>query len=335
MHTTLLPWHKPAFSQLLALHDQQRLGHAWLLSGFPGIGKLLLARHLARTLLCDSPVAGEPCGSCTSCHLFGVGNHPDFRQFQPEKKQLTIDQVRDSIELALNTSQRGGMQILLFEPAEAMNQNAANALLKLLEEPPARTLLLLVSHQPGLLLPTIRSRCQQLRCPLPPIPQAAAWLLAQGLAGDPVLALQRAGGAPLRALHESEADTRTQRLALLDCLQGLLQRQLYPVEAAKKCEKSPILASIDYLLHCTGELLGSLQSGMPLRDPDLQGLLDQLQGDARIMPLHGLCADLQRARRVALGSNNANPQLMLEMLFAHWQQAASGSGRRTSTAATA
>jgi DNA polymerase-3 subunit delta' len=326
--TTLLPWHAEPYRQLLELHAGARLGHAWLLAGQQGTGKLALALHVARALLCSQLASGQPCGRCAACHLFAAGSHPDFRLVVPEKKLLTIDQIRDSIDFAHNTSARGGMQVLIFDPAEAMNNHAANALLKLLEEPPAHTLLLLISHQPGLLLPTIRSRCQRLYCPLPPPAIAGAWLESQGFAGDTAAALRRAGGAPLHALAESEAGAQAERLTLLECLQKLPVHRLYPVEAAKKCEKFNIVATIDYLLACVADLAGNLQAALPLRDPDLKELAALLregnQAPQMDMQLHAMHAILVNARKVAMASNNANAQLLLESLFGTWSRLRSG-----------
>jgi DNA polymerase-3 subunit delta' len=321
--TGLLPWHQEQYSRLVGLQAEQRLGHAWLLAGHQGTGKLALALHFTRYLFCTAPVGTSPCGHCQDCHLFEVGSHPDLWLIQPEKKLITIDQIRDSIDFARNTSQRG-MKVLILAPAEAMNPNAANALLKLLEEPPPRTLLLLISHQPGLLLATIRSRCQVLRCPLPAPEVASRWLENQGFAGNIATALQKAGGAPFRALLQ--AGDETERLGLLTCLEGLAGGTLYPVEAAKKCDKYDILTSIDLLLLCAADLAASLQSGCPLRDADLQGLagklkLGQKSADfSRQRQLHVLYQELQQARKVALASNNANPQLLLESLFGRWRQ---------------
>jgi len=327
--TRLLPWHAEQFEGLCARQQEGRLGHAWLLSGPQGSGKLDLARHLANTLLCSAAMVTGACGACTSCQLFAVGTHPDFRQVQPEKALIKVDQIRETIEFAQNTSQRGGMKILVFEPAEAMNQNAANALLKLLEEPPAGTLLLLVSHQAGLLLPTIRSRCQVLRLPMPAIAAAESWLAAQGLGPTAALALRKAAGAPLRALAEAEAGTQADHQVILECMQGLASGCLQPVEAAKKCEKSSIIATIDYLLQCCTDLCSHLQGRQSLRDPDLQVLAELLHGPGAINALHGLHHSLQEARKVALAPNNASPQLMLEALFSGWRQTA-GKSRHTS-----
>ncbi|MES2624567.1 MAG: DNA polymerase III subunit delta' [Pseudomonadota bacterium] len=320
--TTLLPWFKESFTQLADNHKQDRLGHAWLFSGHPGIGKKALAQHFAKYLLCVNPGATGPCGTCDDCHLFSIGNHPDYSLVEPEKKLITVDQIRENISFAQNTSRRGGMKILLFVPAEAMNLNAANALLKLLEEPPKQTLLLLVSHQPGLLLATIKSRCLHLRCPLPPPAMAKVWLEQQGFTGQPEVALQLTGGAPLRALSLSDPGTVMARMTLLESLQAILDKTVTPIAAAKKCEKIGIAVCIEYLMLGVNDLLASWQSGKNLSDPTLKALADQLElhGAAEILSLrlHETYNILIEYRKVALASNNANAQLMLESLFVHW-----------------
>ncbi len=330
-----LPWHAAAFQQLQTLHESGRIGHAWLLAGHEGTGKLALATAFAQYLFCTNPVAGKACGTCADCHLFSVNTHPDFRLEQPEKALIKVEQIRDTIEFAQNMSRRGGMKVLVFEPAEAMNLNAANALLKLLEEPPQRTLLLLVSHQPGLLLPTIRSRCQVLRCGLPPRDMAIRWLESQNFSGNAGQALQRAGGAPLRALVQNDAGTQAERLQVLACLQGLAGGTLHPVEAAKKCEKFDIAASIDYQLACAGDLSASAQGARLLQDQELAALAEQLhlsrQPPTFVRLLHRLYGELQEARRVAMASNNANQLLLLEALFGRWLQLGQRSRARTST----
>lgn len=322
---SVLPWHEDVFGQLSALQASERLGHAWLFAGHPGTGKLLLANAFAQSLFCTALlVSGRACGKCQDCHLFAIGTHPDFRLVQPEKKLITVDQIRDTIDFAQNTSRRGGMKVIVFEPAEAMNLNAANALLKLLEEPPQRTLLLLISHQPGLLLATIRSRCQVLRCALPPHELAAQWLQNQDFSGDAHAALQRAGGAPLRALAQNDTAAQVERQQVLACLGGLAGGRMQPVEAAKKCEKFNIAATIDYQLACAAELSACAQRARSLQDQQLAPLAEQLHVTEQPAPfarlLHRLYGELQEARRTATASNNANPTLVLETLFARWMQ---------------
>lgn len=216
--STLYPWLEPVMSEWLAGRD--RLHHAWLVQGMPGIGKLALARAMAGALLCEEPLPdGRACGRCQGCHLYALGHHPDVRTLQPPEEDdsgkrrqpiINIDQVRELADFVGLTSHRGRYRIIIVAPAEALNAAAANALLKTLEEPPPATVFLLVSHQSGRLLPTIRSRCRALPVPRPDAAAAAAWLQEQGLEeGQAWLAYT--GGAPLAALaarDEARADWR-------------------------------------------------------------------------------------------------------------------------------
>lgn len=322
--TTFLPWHQNAFLQLQEQAHAKRLAHAWLFSGPEGIGKLAFARHLAKYLLCRAPVGNMPCGACNDCHYFSAGTHPDWRLLQPEKKLITIDQIRESIEYASNKSQRGGYQILCVYPAEAMNNNAANALLKLLEEPPPQTILLLVSHQPGMLLATLRSRCQHLQLPTPDLDEARRWLEAQGFTGDAAGLLQKAHGAPLRALAMSDTGLIAEHETILANLQDLLAGSSSPVAAARKCEKISVAATIEFLMQSVATLLKALQTNGPLVDGDLQGLQRLLpEGNKpreRQMALHALYVFLGNTRKVAMASNNPNPLLILEQVFGEWSK---------------
>lgn len=211
------PWQETMWQALQQRIAADRLPHALLLSGAAGLGKLDFAHLLARSLLCDSPVQGLPCGQCRGCQLLAAGTHPDFQAVQPEEegKEITIGLIRDLLAWQALTPQYGRARVVIIEPADRMNLNAANALLKTLEEPGRDALLLLVTARPAALLPTIRSRCQ----PLPFAAQhgeaALAWLNQRlGDAAQAALALAISGGAPLRAaaLVESGGMERRERL---------------------------------------------------------------------------------------------------------------------------
>ncbi len=220
-------WNQPVLDSLRS--RLARLPHALLIHGMRGVGKLALAERIAQLLLCESASeAARPCGACPGCRWFLGGNHPDFRRLEPESLaqpsgeptdeeqisatgrrakpsiEIKIDQVRELADFLNVGSHRGRLRVALIHPAEHMNPQAANALLKALEEPPPGVVFLLVSHRPAGLLPTIRSRCVALPVPLPPREAALQWLAEQGVK-DAGRWLAYAGGAPLRA-QEYAAD---------------------------------------------------------------------------------------------------------------------------------
>jgi DNA polymerase III subunit delta' len=219
-----LDWHASEFSRLLA--TKAALPHALLLSGPRGIGKLAFARALAQALLCETPaVDAAACGTCTACLWVESGTHPDFRFVEPlpadaqtddEEKKTTIgvNQIRALADFINVSSHRGGPKAIVLHPAEALNANAANALLKNLEEPPPQTIFMLVTHRPHQLLPTIRSRCQHIALSPPPRDAAAAWLAANGVR-NPDLALAHMGNAPLLALEIEESEFWAARTGFL------------------------------------------------------------------------------------------------------------------------
>ncbi len=218
-----LPWLAAPLRQALA----QR-GHALLVQGSAGMGALALLRALARAHLCEGTAELGPCGHCVSCRLTAGGTHPDLRQLLPESlrgadepgteeegggfsrskkkpsRQIRIDEVRAAIDWIALSSARGRAKVLLLYPAEAMNPQSASALLKTLEEPPGQARLLLGTADAGLLLPTLRSRCQRLTLATPDASQALAWLQARGVADAGTL-LAAAGGAPMDAAGLAEA----------------------------------------------------------------------------------------------------------------------------------
>ena len=217
-----LPWLAAPLAQALAT---QR-GHALLLHAAPGNGALALALTLAQAWLCESEGAAKPCGRCGSCRLVQSRLHPDLFVLLPEtlrrehgwllatdkpegdeakrkpSRQIRIDEVRSLIDWSTKTSARGRGKVALLHPAEALNLQSANALLKTLEEPPVSTRLLLSCADPALLLPTVRSRCQRQRLSEPPAEQAAAWLAGKGFddEADARTLLAACSGRPLDAL---------------------------------------------------------------------------------------------------------------------------------------
>lgn len=221
-----LPWLAEPLAQALA-----QPGHALLLVAPPGVGALEFLHTLAQAWLCEARPAqaavAAPCGHCAACRLVQARTHPDLMLLLPEamrvalgwaaapesdadggkrkpSKQIRIPEVRAGIDWIVKTSSRGRAKLLLLHPGEALNLQAASALLKTLEEPPQGARLLLSCGDPERLLPTVRSRCQRIVLPAPATPLALAWLAEQGVA-DPAVLLAAAGGGPLDALALQQA----------------------------------------------------------------------------------------------------------------------------------
>lgn len=185
----LAPWQSRIYQQAAAALDAGRLGHGLLLCGPPQLGKRAVAERLARRMLCrERDAAGEPCGHCRSCRLLDAGAHPDYqlvsfvmnREGTRLRTEIVIEQIRRLSEQMALTPQYGGAQIVILDPADAINNAACNALLKTLEEPVPGRYLWLVSANPSRLPATIRSRCQRVEFRLPPRAEALAWLQASG-----------------------------------------------------------------------------------------------------------------------------------------------------------
>jgi len=215
-HSVPLPWQQQQWRQLQVLLASARLPHALLLHGPDGIGKRQFAQALVRLLLCAKPGEAGNCGRCHACDLSRVGNHPDWYALGPDGKagRIRIDPVRELCRALAGTAQLSGNKAAVVASAELFNTNAANALLKTLEEPPPNTYLILLSHRPRLLAATVRSRCQAVAFGLPPVELAVDWLVAQGIALEPAAAaLSVASGRPLRAAEWLQGGQLEQLLA--------------------------------------------------------------------------------------------------------------------------
>ena len=169
------PWQQTIWQQLMEQIDQQRLPHALLLQGMPGLGQRHFAQLCVQRLLCLQLSEGLPCQVCSACTQVKQGSHADYLWIEREEKarQLKIEQIRDAVQFVQSTA--AGWRFVVIDGAETMNVNAQNALLKTLEEPGKSALFILISYRSLGLLPTVRSRCQTLTL-LPAQPQQVmAW----------------------------------------------------------------------------------------------------------------------------------------------------------------
>lgn len=228
-----------ATEQLLG-QGLDRLPHAILLVGPAGVGKTVFAEQLARLLLCESITPSlKACGVCQACTWLDAGNHPDFRRVEPDgddegedgasekvgektKKRsqriIRIDRIRELEPFVFVGSHRDGNRVALMTEVETMNPAAANALLKILEEPPPSVYFILVSSRQRTLLPTIRSRCRIIPFGAPDATAATAWLGSVGLERHAERYLKLAGGAPMRVTQWNQEGHLAPIDALVDSL---------------------------------------------------------------------------------------------------------------------
>jgi len=144
---------------LQAFLKKERLPHALIFAGPEGTGKKLMALNLAKALNCEKNKL-DPCDECAQCHSIDNENHPDVIVISPEGRFIKIDQMRFLIQTAYLKPMIGSNRVFIIDHAEKLNEEASNAILKILEEPPLFTLIILLTDNPSFLLPTIRSRCQ-------------------------------------------------------------------------------------------------------------------------------------------------------------------------------
>lgn len=314
------PWQNAQWELIRSQLRADRLGHALLLAGPAGLGKTEFAHALAQALLCATPDDNGACGDCRGCRLVAAGSHPDMRVIglDADSRVVKVDAVRGLTEFVHLKSQYGGRRLGLIQTADQMNINAANSLLKILEEPPEGTVLILVADRPTRLPATVRSRCQRIEFLVPATDQAISWLVRErGMdeerAGR-LLAL--AAGAPCRVAALEEAGVDALQEKLLAQLASIRRREASPVDMAAEWEKSR-----HGLLH---ELFTITVEGMIRHRGGVSSgaggvtQLEELSAGLDIIGLHRLLDDLYSL--AALSDRPLQPQLFAEDLFLRWRQ---------------
>jgi DNA polymerase-3 subunit delta' len=295
-----------------------------LFTGPEGVGKATLARMAAAALECEDPTSGA-CGSCGACRKAARAIHPDLRVVKPEgltesgkeRAQIRIEQVREGILAPLALPPYEGKRLVfLIDPAEALNENAQNSLLKSLEEPPPYVQFFLVSANPAGLLPTVRSRCHEI--PLGPVDEDSMRKAAARAGipeGERGLALGSAAGAPGRLLAFDRRGSELRRGTLLALLGDGLDLAASPglIPAVEKLAKENPREVVSL---ATGLLRDALRAG--------RGAAPRLHGDVtetlREAAANRGPENLQRmADRLADApaqlARNVNPRLLLEWVF--------------------
>ncbi|MBT8127952.1 MAG: DNA polymerase III subunit delta' [Gammaproteobacteria bacterium] len=321
------PWQQRQWQLIMQQRQQQRLAHALLFQGPAGVGKKQCAIELAQAVLCLQPDAsGYACGHCDACHLFKAGTHPDYRLLAPTPPAtsasanpvltIKIDALRDMYRALAETSQLGGFRVAVILDADKMPMQAANSLLKTLEEPGNDTLMVVVSSHPQRLPVTIRSRCQVIRFQIPDTAVALEWLGKCGTNGAQT-ALKLAHGAPLQARDFAETHAQEREIlikALISAQSGEIS-----IQYAQKLAQMPRDYLLNWLLDWVSDLgrLLTIGADAALVNEDQRKVLmarARRADRSRVFGLHDQIYELIRAEGIAL-----NPQLLWENLLISWE----------------
>jgi DNA polymerase III subunit delta' len=321
----IYPWLQSQWQLMQASLVNHQLPNGLLLQGNKGLGKFDFAFYLAKTLLCTNEQR-QACDACASCQLLQAGNHPDLFVLQPEQnsKIIKIDQVRQLSAQLNQTAQRGGYQVAIIYPAEAMNSAAANALLKTLEEPPGKVLLILIGHVTAHMPQTILSRCQKLAFNVVDNQQALAWLKQKIDNPDQAaLLLSIANGAPLEALTLYDQAYLDLRDRIFKHLFDVYKHEINPIAPVTEYLKEDLMMVVMALHSIVMDML-RLQMSADTQSIVNCDCMDKLQWMAQHsdqISLHNLRTYLLKAQQWLRGVTHLNPQLLLESLLIRWKQA--------------
>lgn len=318
----IYPWQVQEWQKLLRAKEENRLPHAILLSGLSGIGKAAFALHFASFMLCKEKL-NENC-TCQSCHLIKTRAHPNVLWVEPEKKgqMIRVDQIRAVSDFVNQSSFQGEYRLVLIHPADNMNANAANALLKTLEEPASGSIIILINHQLNALPATILSRCQRLFFAKPAEDKALAWLKEElkEKKEEAKLLLNLAQGAPLFALKLLEDENLAMRKALLAAFYELSEKNAPLLKLAANFQEGDSLLQIDFMLSFILDL-AHLQLGdqkEAVINIDFLPQLSQLKEKIIVKNTLAIMTYLQQLRRQIQAGFNLNKQLMMESIFIRW-----------------
>jgi DNA polymerase-3 subunit delta' len=325
----IFPWQIEQWQQFLRSQQTGRLSHALLLAGLPGIGKIQFANCMLHRLLCqEMDSRGMDCYAankvivCHACQLVTHRTHPNVLWVEPEKNGHTIkvNQIREIGEFTQQTALQGKYNVVVVHPANSMNMNSANALLKTLEEPSLGSIIILISDQPAQLPATILSRCQRILFRRPDKVQALHWLhsqLTDSLFSSDLL-LNIAHGAPLAALQLVQTGVMSMRQTLFNSLCLLRYRKEDPLHHALLLQEMDILLFID-MAYCWLMDVLRLQLGInTITNHDYQDTLTELMHTMNIQDTSQFIVYLQTVRGQLSYGANINKQLMMENILVRY-----------------
>ncbi|MGB9804241.1 DNA polymerase III subunit delta' [Desulfofundulus sp.] len=302
--------------------EQDRVSHAYLFAGPDGVGKTTTALAFGAALLCRYPGSGDACGKCRDCRQVAGQNHPDLHRIAPDGASIKIGQVREMLHRIALSPYQGQRQIFLVEQADMMTGEAANCLLKTLEEPPAGTVIILISGRPQALLPTILSRCQIFTFHPLPAGQVVSILQKEMAAsrGELELLARLTGGCPGRAVRLAGVDGGYSafRQRVVDLAAGLGRASF--TEACRQAallaeDKELALACLEFFLLWYRDLLVWKETGAGglLFNQDYLSLVEREARFYSSTRLLAMIREIEKTRDSLMA--NVNTRLALEVLF--------------------
>lgn len=322
--------HQENINTLLKAVQFGKVAHAYLFVGTDGVGKNTTAQAFAKSLLCEQPLAGQSCNHCKSCRQFSSDNHPDFYTVVPSGATIKLEQIHQIQKSVGYRSYQGGRQVYIIRQCDVMTLEAANALLKTLEEPQGNTVFILTSSRPYALLPTILSRCQQFWFKPMAVSEIVAGLGRYTDASpeqQQMLAVM-AGGSLGRALQLSSADMHASRRRVLTLLE-IVQRggfvELLQQGAELATDRSAVLDWVELLQLWLRDLLVWQLTGEQslLINIDLTKELADAAGYS-VEQLLGMLEETERARMRLEAKGNV--RLVVEVLLLQLAQLAGNKG---------
>ncbi|MGE3317680.1 MAG: hypothetical protein AB7I18_00120 [Candidatus Berkiella sp.] len=317
MKTVTYPWLVKITRRLEDMVRAHQFPHAILIAGQEGLGQQALISGLSQLLLCLSPQNNKACGACRACHLFVQGYHPDYRHLGENQVNISIDDVREVIGFLSQASHQGGNRVIVIA-AGNLNVPCANALLKILEEPPENSFFILEASHPSAVIATVRSRCVVIDLPVPAHTQALSWLQQQcpnESLSDLTWRLRVCGGMPLKAEQMKQEILAKSQDFLEDILCSENLSSFYSADVQRWLLADPKEA-LYLLYYYVTELILYLATGTTVftnKHKEQLGRLAQLPLSGLLVFLETVLSGIQ-----ALRQSGVNKQLLFESLFYQW-----------------
>lgn len=317
-------WHDKTWEKFVSACSNNHLPHALLLTGANGVGKLAFAERMVKSLLCVNPDINtrEACNHCQGCNTYDSLANPDFIKIQvlEDKQQIGVDQIRRLSQFLTISRSFDAFKVVLIHPIEKMNQNAANSLLKSLEEPANNTVLILVASNLSYILPTIISRSQLLSIPLPSNDESIIWMKSFFKNKNQLEYIEKAeellemtSGGPLLAVTIDD-QTLKEKADFGNDIINILDKNNSVIDVAKKWEKYEQSTLLDWQLLWTQSLLKTSYADITYKDKVLSMLKSKVIKEM-LWPLYQ-----QLLSNKKIIHTSVNPLMNLESMLLLWSQ---------------